>query len=76
MKKFIFILLCISAILFSCLSIDYDISNSKTKTKDGYTIIIIDSCEYIKRGQSLTHKGNCKYCEDRIIKMLKNKKQL
>ena len=51
-----------------------------------YTIVIIDSCEYIKEEKyignikmgshitSLTHKGNCSYCrkrsEDRFQKLL------
>ena len=38
--------------------------------KDGFKIVVIDSCEYIsyylgwKEGL-LTHKGNCKYCAER-----------
>ena len=28
-------------------------------------VVVIDSCEYIKWGYGLTHKGNCKFCEDR-----------
>ena len=27
--------------------------------------VIIDSCEYIKWSYGLTHKGNCKFCEER-----------
>ena len=38
-----------------------------------YSIKVIDSCEYIEfdygdlknRVYSLTHKGNCKYCDER-----------
>lgn len=42
--------------------------------KDGYSIVVIDSCEYIEVSYaigtqggyySLTHKGNCKYCKSR-----------
>lgn len=28
-------------------------------------VIVIDSCEYISWGYGLTHKGNCKFCEER-----------
>ena len=49
------------------------IGESKTETDKNYTIKVIDSCEYIEcdygifdqRVYSLTHKGNCKFCEDR-----------
>lgn len=31
-----------------------------------FTVIIVDSCEYLKsnfdRSRSVTHKGNCKFC--------------
>ena len=35
----------------------------------GYQVIVIDSCEYIytEKGR-LTHKGNCKFCEQRKCK--------
>lgn len=45
--------------------------------KDGYSIIVIDSCEYIEMSfcpgcnngyYSLTHKGNCKFCAERSKK--------
>jgi hypothetical protein len=46
----------------------------------GYTYIELDSCEYIVGLNQLSHKGNCKYCEQRrkaelleIVKLLKNK---
>ena len=39
--------------------------------------VIIDSCEYIEyeiegrgRPKAITHKGNCKYCKQRLYKML------
>lgn len=38
-------------------------------TNEGLEISIIDSCEYIHYscgwGPEYTHKGNCKYCEQR-----------
>lgn len=34
-------------------------SNSNPET------LIIDSCEYVKWGHSLSHKGNCRFCAER-----------
>lgn len=38
----------------------------------GIQILTIDSCEYVwvkkGRGAGLTHKGNCKYCDERALK--------
>lgn len=37
----------------------------------GSQIVVIDSCEYIVNGHNyynnyaITHKGNCKFCEER-----------
>ena len=31
---------------------------------DGFTISIVDSCEYVSSITGLTHKGNCKYCQE------------
>lgn len=45
---------------------------------DGYNIVIVDSCEYIRNenyyGNVITHKGNCKYCQERMKKMIKEVK--
>lgn len=32
---------------------------------DGYSTIVIDSCEYIEASNQLAHKGNCKFCAER-----------
>lgn len=64
-KGFYFI---IASILF--LGCETQSSHQRIET-DGYTIITIDSCEYIEvnegildqRVYSLTHKGNCKFCK-------------
>lgn len=45
-----------------------------------YTVVIIDSCEYImgrdnggyNGGFFLAHKGNCKFCEQKLEKKLKS----
>lgn len=61
------ILLALSTILYSC--------DSKQVTESAPKITVVhDSCEYIEVASkvgtvfetySLTHKGNCKYCEQR-----------
>ena len=69
MKKIIFAIL-ISFVLISCSSNEepkklLNVENSKYC----YWVIEIDGCEYIESGildqRVLTHKGNCKYCEER-----------
>ena len=53
-----------------------DKPKGKIIQKDGFTIKIIDSCEYIEVDSgigdyyryTLTHKGNCKFCEERSKK--------
>lgn len=48
-----------------------------------YSIVEIDSCEYIvshltsggiSLGSIVIHKGNCKYCQERMKKMIKEVK--
>lgn len=34
--------------------------------------IVIDSCEYVGGYYRLAHKGNCKYCQERIKKMIED----
>lgn len=33
--------------------------------------IIIDGCEYVRDHNSLAHKGNCRQCEERLRKILR-----
>ena len=33
--------------------------------------ITIDGCEYIQGYESLAHKGNCRQCEERLRKIIK-----
>ena len=46
-----------------------DISKSRDTElcEERYHVIVIDSCEYLSytRGWDLTHKGNCRYCQER-----------
>jgi len=45
---------------------------------DGFDIIIVDSCEYIFSpygyGGVMAHKGNCKYCQQRMRQMMWEKR--
>lgn len=59
------------SILTVCLLISCETPKGVKESKDGYSIIEIDSCEYIEVSgmvgtqngyYSLTHKGNCKFC--------------
>lgn len=36
----------------------------------GTTVMVIDSCEYIKDLYMLAHKGNCRFCAERRRKAL------
>lgn len=45
-----------------------------TNKFEQYDVIVIDSCEYIQWGSSygylnITHKGNCKFCFERDLKI-------
>lgn len=61
------VILILTIMLFGC-------NGGKTQymDKDQMVTIIYDSCEYIyintNGPQSLTHKGNCKFCEERLDK--------
>ena len=47
--------------------------NVKYKVSDAYTIVEIDSCEYVRYNPSygFQHKGNCRFCKERRQKELK-----
>ena len=36
----------------------------------GYTVIEIDSCQYVVGYNVLAHKGNCRFCKERRQKEL------
>jgi 4-hydroxy-3-methylbut-2-enyl diphosphate reductase IspH len=49
----------------------------KVDEKYAKRTFIVDSCEYISFWKSSTHKGNCRFCEERdSIKWEKRKKEL
>ena len=69
MKKLHFIFSIITLSLVSC-------NNINTNDTPDYTVVVIDSCEYIEykygfvdnRVHTITHKGNCKFCKERSNK--------
>ena len=81
MKKILFILV-VSVTLLGC-----DDKKSVQSINDSpqpdvaECIVVLDSCEYIKQNTYIytiyTHKGNCKFCEqrrkDEISKLVTNK---
>jgi hypothetical protein len=65
-----------------------DAEIKEAKRFNGFNIIVIDSCEYLKKETAMgysgygffAHKGNCKYCAERrkqelkeLVEQLKNK---
>ena len=72
MKK-VFLLLAISALLFSCSQLEKQKTEYDNSDVKNVSIVEIDSCEYIQysigtyngRQNLITHKGNCKYCISR-----------
>lgn len=38
---------------------------------DGYEIIVVDSCEYLRGNYQLAHKGNCRFCIERNKKLIR-----
>lgn len=69
MKKLILALTAI--IMVGC---DYQNPDGSYNTSNNLYLetIVIDSCEYVKGYCMLAHKGNCKYCQERIKKMIED----
>ena len=46
----------------------------KDENNFGWEVVVIDSCEYIvdygKYSNGTSHKGNCKYCQQRMRQMM------
>lgn len=73
MKKII--LLALAAVMIAgCSGIDEtNVPSEKTSIEIGgweARIYVLDSCEYVRLGHGITHKGNCKFCEQRRQKEL------
>ena len=47
-----------------------DAEIEKAGRLNGFNIIIVDSCEYIRGLRKLAHKGNCRFCKERRQKEL------
>ena len=65
MKKILFLLLVVMVIC-SC-----ETNTNSHELKDAYggqhfTVVEVDSCEYIINGNWFAHKGNCKFCTQRL----------
>jgi len=66
MKKLLIPLLSLS--LISCEQnpeIKSPVFTTHNNYNSTYTIVTIDSCEYILFDRGISHKGNCKYCKAR-----------
>ena len=61
MKKIVFATLT-AFLLAGCAEIDKSYDNYMPV---GYHVVVINGCEYIEKSYGITHKGNCKYCEQR-----------
>ena len=76
MKIFLSLFLFIGMVLMlaSCTKAERTVKNVDGTSFD---VIEVDSCEYIIGDSGyqgyMAHKGNCKYCEQRIIKLWKKK---
>jgi len=71
MKKII-LLVVVTLMMVGC-EYKTDTEIEEAKRLDGFNIVVIDSCEYLKRCESaayagygyLAHKGNCRFCAER-----------
>lgn len=66
-KKIPFIFMVVAMLLFLVIGFMNTIKDCDDMRKPliGYHTVVIDSCEYIKGFNTLTRKGNCKFCEER-----------
>lgn len=66
MKKIILLILA-ALMMVGC----DDAEIEEAKSLNGFNIVVIDSCEYLKRCEPgtfagyLAHKGNCRFCAER-----------
>lgn len=76
MKKFI--LLALTALMMVGCEYKTAAEIEEAKRLNGFNIVVIDSCEYLKRTETVTyqgygylaHKGNCRFCKERRQKEL------
>ena len=64
-KWFYFMVAMFVAVIAFC------IVSCKNSPETCSNVIVVDGCEYIKEYSKLAHKGNCKSCEERLRKIIK-----
>ena len=77
MKKII--LLALATLIMAGCVYKTEAEREEAKRLSGFNIIIIDSCEYLKMSECggyfgygyFAHKGNCRFCQERRQKELK-----
>lgn len=75
MKKLLLVLLA-ALMMVGCRN---NVEEDTNDCSENYNVIILDSCEYYSSAYvyDLTHKGNCRFCQERdSIKWEKRKKEL
>ena len=87
MKKII--LLPFAVLMMTGCEYKTDAEIEEAKRLDGFNIVVIDSCEYLKKSVAhgnqgfgyFAHKGNCKFCAERrkqeveeLVKQIKKEK--
>ena len=76
MKKII--LLALTSLMMVGCDYETDAEIEEQKRLNGFSIMVIDSCEYLKKREGggylgygfLAHKGNCRFCKERRQKEL------
>ena len=76
MKKII--LLALTALMVVGCEYKTDAEIEEAKRLNGFNIVVIDSCEYLKKADAtgyqgygyFAHKGNCRFCKERRQKEL------
>lgn len=68
MKKFVYLVVLVFMVLSCCNSNEVQtVKRYKVDWYRRYDVLVIDSCEYLVRvgDGDITHKGNCRFCEER-----------
>ena len=64
--------------LTSLMMVGCEYKTEEQKRLNGFSIIVIDSCEYLRYSETygysgygyFAHKGNCRFCKERRLKEL------
>ena len=72
----IWIIIFVFCLIFGIQKCSDSNSDIQDKSGDGYNVVIVDSCEYIRHHEGysgyMAHKGNCKFCAIRQKKMIES----